>query len=252
MAGKTRYIGALRRYPEFAELTSERDPFASATLQLEFLAVEDYVIELMDSRHSITPDDAAERAASVRAHVGLALQYLEQAQSGPREVCFVPCYYALLNLMKVYILFSDLRSRLATNRWHGASYAAKEGAATVLPSDQITLSDEGTIPLFYRVLTGKELPSRTNVSMADVYPFIQDISAEWGMACPDTSRIVQIGHSIEKEGGVRYATHQVFGRSVEPSVALKTLPALAKCVPQPDAPGVFRGPAEKKSKNTWR
>src|SRR4051794_3162554 len=107
----------LTRYSDSHGFKSALDPFRDLVLHLDFLRAEEYVAEVLCKRRGLQEEEAQKRAALVRPHVALALHYIDQATSGPPDVSFVPCYYAILNLIKIRLLFSDLASELAENRY---------------------------------------------------------------------------------------------------------------------------------------
>lgn len=179
MAGPTKYVGAVTRYAARGGFMSARDPFDDLVLHIEFLGAKDYVVELMTTTHSIREADATARAPRVRAHARLALLYLNQANAGPVEVSFVSGYYAILQLLKIYILFSDLHNQLPAQRHHGASYDPTGPFDRPFPEETVTLRQAGALQLFYRALTGRSIPANTIVAMGDVYPYMQDVSTEW-------------------------------------------------------------------------
>lgn len=133
----------------------------------------------------MTASEAKNRQPSVAAHVRAARAFLDQAQSGPELVSFLPAYCAMLNLAKVCILFSSKHAELPPNRWHGASYDGYGKASHSLVTETVTLRSAGAIPLFYSAITGRTVRDKTRIAMRDVYPYISGIGAEWLEASGD-------------------------------------------------------------------
>lgn len=242
MAGPTRYVGAVTRYYEPKGFISARDPFNDLVLHLEFLGAKDYIVELMAETHGIPESDAEARAPAVRAHARLAMLHLQQATTGPVEVSFLSGYYALLQLIKIYILFSHLHGDLATHRYHGATYNPSGPADRPLPEEAIRFDRPGAIWLFYQLLTGRKIPKETVVRMADVYPYMQDISVEWGLADRSVGRIFALHpEEIHLPGGEVRARWTIEGAGVTRTTPREQLPVIAGMELDPDQEGpVFR------------
>ena len=181
MAGPTTFSEPIERYKASGAFLTALDPLSDLLLHLQFLNSRDYVTSLLRSVHGVSKQDALARAPSIAAHVRLADQFFQQAGSGPRDVAFVSYYYGILNLMKIYILFTPLHGQLADNRHHGASYRTAGGPGRSLPKDSVQVAKKGAIPLFYETITAAKFVPQT-VRLGDVYPYIQDVGAEWQLA----------------------------------------------------------------------
>jgi hypothetical protein len=177
---------------------SARDALADTLVLCEFLTAQEYVLEIMHSRHPLTRSDAKSRAKSICSHVRTALAYVNQALSGPPDVAFLPAYYAILNLAKVYILFGPYYARLAENRWHGVIYRRYAKASQKLPTERITLQTKGAIPLFYETVTRRQLTSEIELSMETIYSFIADIGFEWQLASGKELQLVGVAFDVER------------------------------------------------------
>jgi len=179
------------RYQNTKELTSQNladDVF----VHLQFLTAPDYVVELLTQRHGVGTDDAAARAAAVVVHTRTATAFVEQALSRATDASLLSCYYAVLNLMKVYVLFSSRYDALATNRRHGVQHLVETNTANDLRTERIRLHREGSIALFYEVVTEHTMPPHQILPMARLYPYIWSISAEWQMANGGPSRLARV------------------------------------------------------------
>jgi len=123
----------------------------------------------------------------------LGCQFIEQGQKGPKELAYLPMYYALLNIAKAYILFGNYANELREkkNRRHGAGYG--HGDFVSLNDDSISIYKNGIIPLFYKTLVNEQIPiknkgNRIVVEMKRIYPYIREISAEYSTACQEGER----------------------------------------------------------------
>ncbi len=202
----------IHRYNNSETLRSMLNPFEDVMCWLEGLTSVSHVEQLLLSKHRPQGQmSVQERSESVAKLVTLACKYLEQAEKGPKDISFLPLYYALLNLSKAYIVIGPYADELRANRFHGASYNVDKEAKT-LEDDFITLRPKGAIPLFYRTLVGENIleggneqqASGLDLSMSDVYPFIVEVSSEYKMATGKEARLIPFQISVvEKEGKQR-------------------------------------------------
>jgi hypothetical protein len=127
---------------------------------------------------------------------------MQQALDSRDETAFLPGYYALLNLAKLYILFSDRHGELASNRLHGASYDSHSKVSKSLETETIILRSRGALPLLYAVLTGERYLDRTQVQLRDAYSYIPSISVEWQLAAKTKSRLARLEAQVQTDQGV--------------------------------------------------
>jgi len=143
-----------------------------------------------------------ERSKAVANFVQVALQYLQQADNGPKEISFLPLYYALLNLSKAYIAIGPYGHELDQNRWHGASYDIGKNAGS-LSDDFISLDNTGVIPLFYQTLTGESVVKPANkkldVKVRDFYSRIYGLTLEYKMTTKRESELINFGVTTQVE-----------------------------------------------------
>jgi hypothetical protein len=241
MATLTSLVYPIEQYDDSGGFTSAFDPLDDLVLHLDFLAAVNYTVELLRSKHAVPVADARARAARIRPHAQLAAQYVRQARTGPVEVSFVPSYYAILNLLKIWILCSPQHPRLKANRLHGASYDPTAPLSRALTSETITLHPAGAIPLFYEVLTGHTLSGKTQVAMRDVYPYIADVSTEWSLASRSPARGVALAPSVESVPAGLRARFSVSTPAARRPIPATHLPALRGCSRDPSAPTQFVG-----------
>lgn len=188
----------MKRYHETAGFYTPRDPLADLLVHLEYLASRDYSVELLVTRHGVAPTDAKSRAKKIAPHVRMAGAYVEQALLSQTEVSFLPAYYAILNLIKVYILFGPHHAELPKNRYHGAAYPGFEKDSRSLETEVIELHTKGAIPLCYRTITGRAVAKKTRLKLGDLYPYVADVSVEWKMATGRAAKLARMDVAILK------------------------------------------------------
>jgi hypothetical protein len=189
----------LYRYATANVVYSPRDPLSDLLVWLDFLTSKDYVTEVLTSKHGLTKSDASKRALRVCPHVKVAAAYIGQALDGPPDVAFLPSYYAVLNLLKVYIICSALHHRLHANRWHGVTYDVYAKESHSLRTEEITLRNKGAVPLFYEAITGRTITDGTSIPLSDVYPFLVDVNVEWRLASGALSKARPVEFDVVAE-----------------------------------------------------
>lgn len=225
------------RYEGCSHIISNLDPLSDLVTWLEYYAAIDYLVSLLVTRHGIPANEARQRARIIAPHVRLAREYIDQAISGPRDVAFLPTYYAILNLLKICILFGPHHALLATNRWHGASYEGYGTDSQNLLTDKITLKRGGALPLFYRTLTGQIITKDIPLRLSEIYPFILDISSEYGMAAGREAQIVDLQFEvveINKRQHLRVAVFPLTGNPIPNLRQLKVLVGFKKDAAKPE------------------
>lgn len=187
MAGPTDEV-LLRYRGDPSHVLTRRDPFEDLCAWTRGLRSFHYTSDLLLENHKAATDvKAATRA--IAAHAENAVDYLDQAIAGPPDISFLPVYYALLNLAKIYVIASGRMSELRDQKLHGASYKAREEAAGELSEEQITVHPKGAIPLFYDVLAESPCPTTIRkvgetFQMGSIYPRVRFVSTEYREACP--------------------------------------------------------------------
>ncbi|MFH1486809.1 MAG: hypothetical protein ABIH46_12125 [Chloroflexota bacterium] len=169
------------------------DPFSDLVAWLSYLTSRDYVSKLLVRERGLSTKGAERRAARVIHHMVAAISFIQQSMVGPPEMSFLPAYYALLNMAKVYIIFSPRHKDLVRHgRWHGATYDAGKKYSRSLLTECITLRQGGALALFYETLAGTSIGSDREIAMRDIYPFIAGISAEYTLATGEEAKLASI------------------------------------------------------------
>lgn len=232
----------LKRYADTYEARSSLDPMSDVLVLLSSLTSEAYFTDIVSRRHALSKTDVKERFRRVRPHLCAAIGYVQQAQAGPAHLAFLPTYYAILDLMKVVILLGPRAGDLPKHRWHGASYdVSKKDSHTVL-TEIVTVHRGGALSLFYETLTGSRIPKKEiDVKMADVYPYIRDIGAEYNLTTGKRGKYGLIQVSL-----IEYTKHVTPQVLVVPplgfrSPTLSQVRALRRFRKLPGEKGTFRG-----------
>jgi hypothetical protein len=156
-------------------------------------------------------------------------------------VAFLPIYYAILNLLKICILFGPHHALLAANRWHGATYDGFSKDSQSLLTEKITLKKGGTLPLFYKTVTGRAIANDTPLRLDGIYPYIWDISTEYQMASGRPPKIAELRFDgVSMRGGrrIRVLLGLPSGLSIPRVRQLKALVGFEK---DPAEPRAFLG-----------
>jgi len=167
----------LQRYADDMPISSSQSGFTDVLDWLGFLAAREYLAQLLVNVHAVTAQEAANRCTQVIPHVRIAAAYIRQSLEGPPDISFLPAYYAILNLMKVYVLLGPRHADLAKNRWHGATYDPQGKDSRSVLTEEIVVKNGGVFPLFYETLTGSKL-RRTPVRLR-VGDFLHSVSGVW-------------------------------------------------------------------------
>ncbi len=195
---------------------------------LGYLTSLEYLKDVLIRRHQLSSVLAKSYANIIVPHVDDALYFIHQALSGPPEVSFLPAYYAILNLAKVYILIGPRHAELAKNRWHGVSYDVNGKDSRSLLTEVITVRNNGTLPLFYETLTGRKIIANRKIKMGDVYPCISEIGTEYNLATNRESHLVALDCSVEKINSKKRLKVHVFseGGDDDKEISVRNIEAL--------------------------
>jgi len=231
---------AINRYEEVEAIGTNLDPLTDLITWLEYYSAVDYVVSLLTERHGVASPSAMARAQLVRPHARLAREYIEQALSGPSDVAFLSIYYAILNLLKICILFGPRHALLPQNRWHGATYDGFQKDSQTLLTEKITVKKSGAIPLFYETITGRAVKKNTPLSLAEIYPYLLDVSAEFGMATGNPPKLAQLTFAVATTAEHKRLQVRVSVRKNTPLPRLNQLKALVGFEKDPSGrPGLF-------------
>lgn len=167
------------RYDTYKIVTTRLNPIEDLTYWFEGLRSQEYVSYLLKEKHNFSsPPEIRESSKAIMYHAKYASDFLQQGLSAPKDICFLPIYYAFLNLLKVVIICKGGLADLKKQKYHGASYNPNRKWRSLL-SDEIEIHPNGAIPLYYQLVTGQRLFSKKSLlKMEDLYVFIRSISHE--------------------------------------------------------------------------
>jgi len=167
------------RYDTISVISSNLDPIEDLLNFITTLKSLGFTTDLLRNVHGFTDiSEIKKTAKQISLHVDNAISLANQGFDGPSQTSFLPLYYSTLNLAKVYILLKGKRVDLESNRWHGAKYSEIEMKKNFL-NERITISANGTIPLFYKCLFDDTISKKISICLDDLYSCISTISAEY-------------------------------------------------------------------------
>ncbi len=203
----------ITRYNELSLVTSPLDPIEDVTSWICGLNSIGYTSDILAKVHGIAPAQTVRQCAqAVSQFASTAIGLLEQAFSGPSNLSFLPLYYAILNLSKIYIIAAGKYDNLSLNRHHGASYNPVGKSSHDLLTEEIKILPKGVFPLFYSVLApGRTIANSRKVTLSSIYPYIRGISYEYEQAYRKQSSVqiisIQVGgvgeNSFRLNAGIR-------------------------------------------------
>ena len=181
----------IQRYDKIRRVVSNLDPLEDTLGFVQAMQAEDYTTEVLRSVHGLNDRTAVARARQITTHIRAILSFVDQARGSDRAYAFLPAYYAILNMLKIGILAGPHGGQLQRQRWHGATYALSQRERKTPLHEKITVKQGGTIPLYYKTITGTDIRSDVSLALADVHPYITDIAFEMALVSGPTSRIAE-------------------------------------------------------------
>lgn len=170
------------RYPESQGIASSLDPITDLLGFLEYLTSEEYLLDVLNSTYGLNGRSAKDRAHQIIPHMRTAISFIRGSLASEPLFSFLPAYYGILNLSKVYILLGPRHADLPSHRWHGVVYPVNKKDSQSILTEQLVLKSGGAFPFFYETLTGRQFPDRKRITMREVYPFVNNIGAEYELA----------------------------------------------------------------------
>jgi hypothetical protein len=170
------------RYPERQDIASSLDPITDLLGFLEYLTSKKYLLDVLNRTYRLNGRPAKDRAHQIIPHMRTAISFIKESLASEPLFSFLPAYYGILNLSKVYILLGPRHADLPSQRLHGVVRPVNEKDSQSILTEQLKLRSSGAFPLFYETLTGKQFPDRKRIAMREVYPFVSNIGAEYKLA----------------------------------------------------------------------
>jgi hypothetical protein len=189
----------IHRYPTYELVTSSQNGFVDVMDWLGFLCAKDYLIDVLQRVHALSAVEARQRALQIIPHVRIARGFIQQSLDGPADLAFLPAYYAILNLSKVYVLFGPRHADLQNHRTHGANYRVVGKDSHTILTELVTLWPTGAFSLFYETLTGRRMPAKKfDLQIKTILSRIAGIGHEYvlatgsaGQLCTMTAGFIQ-------------------------------------------------------------
>lgn len=173
----------LSRYDSINIVSSKLDPIEDILNWVAGLRSNGYVSDLLKDIHEFSISNEIKIASiAITAHAENTVNLFEQGFSSPKDVSFLPLYYAMLNLAKIQIIFLGNYNLLANQRTHGASYNHNKNISKNILNEEIKLWKNGAIPLYYYSITKDKLIKSGEsliVKLSDIYPYIRSVSHEY-------------------------------------------------------------------------
>jgi YaaC-like Protein len=208
-------VAVLQRFEIDEIVGSTQSGYVDNLDWLGFLCAKDYLVALLRDVHGMTARDAEKRSTQIIPHVRLASGYIRQSQEGPSELSYLPAYYAILNLMKVYVLLGPRHAELASNRWHGATYEVGGKDSHSILTEEIVLRRGGVFPLFYSTITGRNLGTRpVKLQVRDFLKFVSGVAHEYTLATGQQAAQCGISFVIVPHNGVNHFQAHIASRAV--------------------------------------
>jgi hypothetical protein len=211
---------ALQRYDQDVIVASSQSGFVDLIDWLGFLCAREYLIELLKNTHGLGISVAKVRADQIVPHVRIAVAYIRQSLDGPDDLSFLPAYYAILNLMKVYVLLGPRHADLKNNRLHGVTYFVGGKDSHTILTEEIRLLRKGVLPLFYETVTGNPLPGGSlKLKIRDFLKYVAGVWFEYSLATKDPVPFCVLGFGTGiHQGELR---HQAVIPSQRPDIQVR-------------------------------
>ncbi len=229
------------RYDKVSEVTTPLDPIEDLLSWISGLSSLGYTSDILRNVHRISDTREIKNCAQLIAvHSTNSIGLIEQAYSGPAIISFLPLYYAILNLSKIYITLSGRRQDLERNRWHGATYNPEKSSRDLL-TEQITLKRGGVLPLFYEVLTRSTWGRNDiKIKLHDIYPRMLGISHEYQHAYGNPSSFQPIDLAVQGDLATGYYLEARLASTYHPNAGSRRhLKILTGFKPKPHEQGIF-------------
>lgn len=216
------------RRPTYRSIGTSLDPFQDLISWVGYLVSTEYTEKCLIERHGFNATDAAHVSKQVTYHAQMAQSLLKKSVDTSDETAFLDGYYGILNLMKIYILFSPFHAALPQNRLHGITFKPFDESPQNFQCDKVVLKQSGTMSLFYKVLTGDQISGDIPVDLSNVLPWLSGVTYEYELSSGVSPRILLF--NIQKEdvegkifGGLNLINHD----GCDPS-AIRSIPLLQK------------------------
>ena len=177
------------------------DPLEDLSNLLSGLRSSEFVGSVLKKKHSLSAKDAVRLARPIGHHAAKAVGFLHQAYAGPPDLSFLPIYYALLSLSKIYILCHFGKDGDGAGRHHGASVATDQNGEPL--DSRISIRSGGVFPMFYRALTDTE-PMWQSISVGELLPLVPCLESELEMTLEGATSLCNLSIDIDEANEGRF------------------------------------------------
>ncbi len=169
------------RYNSNQVTRTNLDPLEDLVSWISGLRSAGYVQDILRKKHFLTGAGEIRRCAQlISTYAENSVGLIEQAYTGSPALSFLPLYYSILNLSKIYLVCAGMRNDLAKNRYHGATYDPFQKSSRDILTEEVTLKPQGVLPLFYRALTGSSYGNTgRKVRLNDIYSKLYSVGHEF-------------------------------------------------------------------------
>lgn len=167
------------KYPSELVAISRLNHLDDALDFVSFLTAEDFVSSQLNELHNKSKADSKELAKRIASHANLAKDYANLSISSKPEISFLPGYYAILNLAKIFCLAGQYSNEFdRQTKWHGATYNPRKKSSQSLLTEEVCVRTGGTLALFYRTLTDQLIKKDRVFQIKQICEYIPGISSE--------------------------------------------------------------------------
>lgn len=237
----------IHRYDEYRSVSTFGNPLEDILVWLTGLNSKGFVTDILSERHHFSSArETAKASQLISIFATNAIGLIEQGFSGPIELSFLPLYYAIFNLSKIYIVLSGHMGYLLQNRYHGVRYPPNGRIDRDFLEEAVILKERGILPLLYISITGEDWRwEEREMKLGSIYPFIFDVSYEFESAFNRPALVPQISVNIEgneNDGRFRIVAELTDTENLPTTNTRRCLRVLRKSFPQtePDSPYVLR------------
>ena len=173
---------SLNKYCGSIEAVSKLHHLDDALDLLSLLSAEEYVRKQLHENHQKTRLDSHRLAKRISSHAKLAEQYARLSLTSPVEISFLPGYYAVLNLAKIFSLSGSYSHEFdAHASWHGVQYSGSKKNSRNIFTEEITVNKGGALALFYKTLTKTAITKKRIIQLKDIYRIVPGVGSEFQM-----------------------------------------------------------------------
>jgi len=203
------------RYPREEGVVTPLDPLDDVVSWISGLNSMGYTSDILREVHGFNNSRVISKCSNLIAtYANNSIGFITQAFSGPKEVSFLPLYYSILNLSKIYAVISGKQDDLVNQRYHGAIYDPHGKASQDLLNEFITLKQHGVLRLIYESITSEPWKyANRKIYLRDIYPYLQGSSYEFTHAYKEPNGLQLVRLELEGSPEQGYVVQAQIGDS---------------------------------------